>query len=212
MAMLVVSLALLVVIAVLLQSVVKPSGEKLARKYCAMCHEFPEPDQLTRQSWTYLLTYMGLRLGVRDYSFMENSHPHAINNMRSKEAAMAAADAIPELPMVTGKQWAAIRKYYDDNAPEKPLAPDGKQVVREDLSLFRVKQSSYDPRGAVNTYVKIDTAHNRIIVADSRDQSINFLDKNLSLIKKHIGYDVIVDSEQEGDSLYVLSIGDLMGM
>ena len=66
-------------------------------------------------------------------------------------------------------------------APEKPLTPENKLVVREDLELFRAKPSSFDPRGAVNTYLRIDTVHNRIIVADSRDQSINFLDKKLTV-------------------------------
>ncbi|MGB1124641.1 MAG: hypothetical protein ACPG4Q_05495, partial [Phycisphaeraceae bacterium] len=43
-------------------------GEQLARTHCANCHEYPEPALLTQRSWNFLLTYMGLRMGIEDFS------------------------------------------------------------------------------------------------------------------------------------------------
>ncbi|MDC0976653.1 hypothetical protein OAR35_01020, partial [bacterium] len=34
-------------------------GKELAALHCSACHELPAPNELTRESWEFCLTYMG---------------------------------------------------------------------------------------------------------------------------------------------------------
>lgn len=154
---------------------------------------------------------MGFRLGMMDQSYLAGSPQVVMSNIRSKQMVLRHSGLIPDQPLLTEAEWKAIRKYYDDLAPVNPLPQDDKQIVREDLSLFKIKPTEYQPAGAVNTLVKIDEKNQRIIVGDNNDMHLAILDKNLKLIKSYPGYELIVDVDIKEDTLALLSIGDLMG-
>ncbi len=42
------------------------SGKQLANMYCKICHEFPEPELLDKDTWiNSVLPNMGLRMGIK---------------------------------------------------------------------------------------------------------------------------------------------------
>ncbi|NJM26869.1 MAG: hypothetical protein HC859_16765 [Bacteroidia bacterium] len=189
----------------------KPSGETLARQYCSGCHEFPDPSVLTKESWRFLLTYMGFYLGQNNFDVLKGSSRSVIENIRSKQMTLQVSGLVPSEPVVSDADWAAIRRYYDSLAPATALPQTGKPVLTDELALFKIKETVYQPHEAIVTMVRVDEPHQQIVVANAHDLDLVILDKQLHVAQKYNGYELLVDMFEHDDSLYVLSIGDLMG-
>ena len=187
------------------------TGAALAKQYCSSCHQFPEPEILTKKSWKYLLTDMGFRLGIVDYSELQSSAPFAVLGMTTKERILKMGGLIPEKPLITNDNWAAIRQYYSQNAPDQPLPQPKKKNIKNKLNHFTLKIPDYQPQEAVITLMRIDERNGKILIGNQRDQSLTILDKKLHHDKTYFNYELLVDAEVNADSLYLLSIGDLMG-
>ena len=113
------SCGLLLLLLVVLGSCSTPEekSETLARKYCASCHAFPDPSLLDKTTWEKdVMPQMAFRMGInKDLIWELNDDEVKVVNK-----------ILPQRPMVTEEQWLAIKKYYQDNAPEKL---DRKSVV-----------------------------------------------------------------------------------
>ncbi|MCB1123974.1 MAG: hypothetical protein KJT03_20640, partial [Verrucomicrobiae bacterium] len=134
-------------------------GQTLAGIFCVSCHVVPEPDLLTKESWQYLLTYMGFFLGVADYSYMEGSSERTMDNIHAREEFVRTAAMFPAQPLLSGDQWKRIREYYMEAAPLKPVPQKAKPAILEDETLFKVKQTQYRQKSAVTSMVRIDEEH-----------------------------------------------------
>ena len=83
----------------------KSEGEKLARTYCAACHEFPEPALLDKKTWlTGVLPQMAPRVGV---------HGKSLFDEMSRNPLMVV---LPNA--VSDKDWEKIVAYYRELAPD----------------------------------------------------------------------------------------------
>src|SRR5688500_4726418 len=77
----------------------RPEGEELARKHCAACHAFPEPQWLDKKSWQAdVLPQMAPRLGVST----ESSFSEAVRNPHR----MVLTRTVSE------EDWEKIVRYY----------------------------------------------------------------------------------------------------
>lgn len=188
-----------------------PQGEDLARTYCSGCHTFPEPELLSQKSWNYLLTYMGIYLGITDYHYLDGSPSIVFYNIDSKEQTLRTLGLIPDRPLLSVVQWDAIRQYYHDQAPETALPQRSPTPVRDSLPLFQSHNPTEAFPEAVITMARIDNKKKQLILADSRTSNLSFYDQTLGKTASYPGYNLIVDEEVRGDSLFLLSIGDLMG-
>ena len=186
-------------------------GAALAKQYCSSCHQFPEPEILTKKSWNYLLTEMGFRLGIVDYSHLQNSSRFAVLSMKTKERALRMGGLVPQTPLVTNDHWAAIREYYSKAAPNQPLPQPKKKKIKKKLSHFALRIPDYQPKAAAITLIRMDAANGRIMIGNQPDESLTILDKELNLIQTYSNYKLLVDVEAKEDGLFLLSIGDLMG-
>lgn len=187
------------------------NGAALAEMYCAACHKLPEPDLLTKQSWEYLLTYMGFYLGIVDYQFMEGSSERAMDSIRAREDFTRTAGVIPEGPLLTDEQWVSLRTHYVSNAPKKALPQIAKQSIDSASIRFRSKPTQFRGEGAILSMVHIDEVNGFVLVHDSgATQRLTLLDRKLSFFDQHNSPGVsLVDAETRGDDVYLLSIGDL---
>lgn len=91
------------------------SGKILAERYCQMCHMFPEPGLLDKNTWeNSVLPNMGMRLGIRVNGLdpFEDLDP-------TDELIVRNLDIYPENPMILDEDWNKIVKYYTQNAPSK---------------------------------------------------------------------------------------------
>ena len=186
-------------------------GEKLARQYCSSCHAFPDPSILTKRSWEYLLTDMGFRLGVVDYQPISQIHPFALQQMTIREQILKEAKAIPDQPLINSEDWDQIRKYYQKASPAKSIPQNKKPRINQNLEQFTVTTPSFQPERAVFTLNRIDPVNGGIVLGNQRDETLTILDKQLKIVGRYPANEIMVDMEQFGDSIYFLSIGDLMG-
>ncbi|MBK1875819.1 FG-GAP repeat domain-containing protein [Pelagicoccus mobilis] len=207
-----VSILLLISISPLCRGNEHSEGEQLARIYCSACHTFTEPELLPKRSWNFLLMYMGLRMGIEDYSPIEGGTPEEIEVIKARKTLIVDEGNFPENPMVTDEQWSKIRNYFLETAPEKSLAQPPKPKTKIGLPHFVEKQHRYSYTAAVTTMLKIDETHGQILVGDSRIQKLTVLDRSLQLEAEYkTGGSLWVRSHPSEDGLHVLSIGDLTG-
>ena len=185
-------------------------GKTLASQYCILCHELPEPDLLSKKSWEFALTYMGFYLGIVDYGYLEGSSERTMDSIRSREEFTRTANKVPDEAMLSDVQWKALRSYYVSNAPEQAIAQDSKAAILEDLESFSVRPTQYRMDRAITSMARIDEENGLLYVHDSGVQRLTILDRKLSFFDSHDAPGVaLVDSQMDGDEVYLLSIGDL---
>ncbi len=152
----------------------KPSeeeeGEKLAKVYCASCHQFPEPSLLPKNVWQFgTLPNMAIYMGVKR-EIVKLKKPISDNIVLQ-----------PANQMIDDRDWEKIKKYYLKNAPEKLDLP--KPAELEELTgLFEVNATyGRNPKGGTLpnfTAIGIDTQNQRILVGDQANKILWIFDKN----------------------------------
>lgn len=187
------------------------NGEELARQFCVNCHVFTEPELLPKDSWNFLLTYMGLRLGIDDDSYLGEMSPVEEQVMETRRTLLAEEGLIPPVPVMPDESWRKLRQYYEKEAPRKAIQPR-KPSIKGTASIFREKAHDYDFRGAVTSMVHIDPDRHQLLVGDSLNQRFSMLDKDL---KHMISYPTTnafwVDAIPTSSGVFLLSVGDIAG-
>lgn len=186
-------------------------GERLARQYCVACHEFTEPELLTKKSWNFLLTYMGLRMGIEDDSYLIDPDAVEKATLDARRTSLSLMDRIPDHPVLQNEEWELIRGYFDHLAPERAILPKNKPQSDGVIDLFSEKKHAYQVNSAVTSMVFIDEAKKQLLVGDSRNQVLTVLDSDLGHMStsKPLNYTFWVDAVPGDGGLYLLSIGDL---
>ena len=83
--------------------------ERMARQYCSVCHAFPDPSLLDKETWKKnVLPEMAFRMGLKT---LDQIFAH-------QDETTLKAGIIPATPMVTEEQWNAIRNYFETHAPD----------------------------------------------------------------------------------------------
>ncbi len=186
------------------------AGRKLALQHCTPCHRFTEPELLPKQSWEFLLTYMGFFLGVVDYSYLEGSSERTMDIIEAREEFVRAANLLPEQPLLSGDQWQGIRDYFMSNAPDEAIPQVAKPALVEDSGLFKVKNAQYRSEAAITSLVHIDETNGFLLVHDSRAERLTVLDRDLDFYDSHPAPGVyLIEALVRNNELYLLNIGDL---
>ena len=94
-------------------------GEALAKAYCSSCHAFVEPEALPKRSWPFLLTHMGMRLGIDDRSSLGEISAEEKDVLDARKLLLELTGQLPEESALTEKEWESIRNYYVSAAPAK---------------------------------------------------------------------------------------------
>src|SRR5439155_11306189 len=115
------------------ESPLPANGTQLARKYCASCHLFPEPELLDKATWKNgALPLMRSRLGIGQ---IDPANPQ-------------------QKPVL--EEWAAICKYYIEAAPEKAIAQPPHEKIQMGLRQFEVMDPGYRPGKRYVTMLSVD--------------------------------------------------------
>ena len=191
---------------------IKPDpGESLAKQYCGSCHIYPDPQILTKRSWNYLLTDMGARMGIVDYGPINNIHPVALLHMTTREKLLEQAGLIPEQALLSKQEWQAIREYYIDQAPKRPIPQVKKPKTEPSLAQFDLVIPHFQPKGAIFTLNRIDQQSGGLMLSNIKNSTLTVLDQDLRIVTSYPEPEILVDASTQGDSLILLAIGDLMG-
>ena len=185
-------------------------GRALANQHCIACHQVPEPDLLTKRSWEFALTYMGFFLGIVDYQSMEGVEEFAWDSIHLREEFVRDAKMIPEQPLISERDWKQLRSYYIEGSPEEAIPQPSKSPISDDLDLFIVAETQYRMDSAITSMVEIDETNKLLYVHDSGAELLSVLDRNFNFHDAHPSPGVaLVEARSDGESLYLLSIGDL---
>src|SRR5262245_36131663 len=123
-------------------------GYDLSRKYCASCHQFPDPSLLNKKTWEkYVLPKMAPYVGFEMFG----------------DQYVASDSGIG----LSFQQWNNIYKYYISQSPAKPLERD-KDIgpIAKESPLFEeipVKENIQMPS---TTLVEVDALNKRILFSD----------------------------------------------
>ncbi len=189
---------------------VEHEGQRLAKQYCVACHVFPEPDVLTKKSWRFALTYMGIFMGIRDKSLMEDAEPWAKDSINLREEFLDTAKLIPRQPLLRPEQWKVLQDWYLENAPEIALPQQTKPEIIEDTELFIERENRYNIAPALTTMVYIDEQKDLTLVHDGIRSTLSVLDNEGNYIETHPSRGVsLVDAISADREFYLLNIGDL---
>ncbi|EAQ99750.1 FG-GAP repeat domain-containing protein [Maribacter sp. HTCC2170] len=91
------------------------SGKDLAMRYCQMCHIYPDPSLLDKETWTKdVLPNMGMRLGIKHKGQDPYKTLSAIDKKITKEL-----NIYPDTPLISKTDWESIVEYYNKEAPKK---------------------------------------------------------------------------------------------
>ena len=98
---------------------VDSSGKALAKRYCQMCHLFPDPGLLDKHTWTNdVLPNMGMRLGIK----YEGKDPYKTLDAADTKITRDL-NIYPEAPLISKSDWKRIVTYYEQEAPDKLPMP-----------------------------------------------------------------------------------------
>jgi hypothetical protein len=188
----------------------QPNGRQLAQQYCIACHSYPEPDLLPKESWEFLLTYMGFFLGVVDYSYLEGSSERTMDVIEAREEFVRAAHLLPESPLLSEEQWKTLRDYFVSNAPAKAIPQISKPTIVEDTDMFTPKSAQISGKNSITSLVHIDEINSLVLVHDSRSERLTILDRDLDFVDAHDAPGVfLIEAESKDNELFLLNIGDL---
>lgn len=187
-------------------------GEATARKYCSMCHAFTEPDLLPQKSWDFLLTYMGLRLGVEDLSGIDQGSVEEKSIIAARKKLLEATHSFPEPALLSAEEWQSIRAFYRDSAPEKSLPQPDKPVAVVDNGPFEEKAHRYRIDAPITTLVHIDEMNQQVLIGDSLTETFTILDRDLGFVIDYpTPHSLWLKAEPTDEGVFLLSIGDLSG-
>ena len=112
------------------KSKLKSSGKELAERYCQMCHTFPEPGLLDKNTWqNSVLPNMGMRLGIR----INGADPFEDLDPID-ESIVRNLNIYPDAPLILKEDWDRIVEYYVQNAPIK--------LGSQQVSASRIKEKA----------------------------------------------------------------------
>ena len=143
-----------------------PTGEELARIYCATCHIFPDPSLLDKSTWKdHVLPNMGWRLGIRK----PGDNPFA--DIENDEAQIVKAlNVYPNEPLITKENWQKIVAYFMLKAPNKPL-PQKVQLSPKELTGFHAQALFIGNKKFPKTcLLKFDSTTSLLYIGDAQNE------------------------------------------
>jgi hypothetical protein len=180
------------------------SGETLAKKYCQLCHAFPEPSLLDVKSWEKgVLPNMGPRLGI--FSFRGISYPSTRHNRYTP------AGYYPSNPILKPEEWQDIMNYYLATAPDT-LPPQNRPFpIKNDLNLFTVFSPAIKYPNPTTCFIQVDTTTvpHTLLQSDVYTKNVVRFDQKLNPIDSFHTNGPVVDIDFSHQQMIACNIGVL---
>lgn len=143
-------------------------GEWLATQYCQRCHLLPDPHQLPREAWPYVLNAMGNYLGYPSKDGLDT---------------LAYQSWFALQPMLPLPDLLQLRRYYLDHAPTAAafaVQPAKPRAAALDQQFDVVEPPVALPPESMVTLVRIDSTHHRCYIGASDPASLTAYDPSWS--------------------------------
>ncbi len=164
-------------------------GFELSKKYCASCHQYPEPSLLDKNTWSqYVLPKMAPYVGFEMFagSYIANDSGIGLNL----------------------QQWNNMYRYYVSEAPEAPLEKNNEnKSIAKETPLFAEIPYKQNIMVPATTMVLIDTINRKLVFGDGMMGNLYTVSGNLQpkdSISAGIGISSVSVSNH---TLWILSMG-----
>ncbi len=173
------------------------SGFALAKVHCTRCHLFPEPSQLPRETWPFVLTWMSNYLGFT------NTYGPFGNNV---EGSLIASE-----PLLSGEAFQKLAEYYMlySAAEEQQLQPSLSRPPRTEQFGSSVPQLGIPPGGLV-TMLDFDEHRDRLYVGLGGENVVHVFDASGRLILTKGAHSEPVRVETNETGFRMTSMGRFM--
>lgn len=180
-------------------------GRALFLRYCTLCHLAPDPASLTKTIWeSHVLPVMASRMGI----IYPNYDP--LKGLSAEERAIVAKNnIIPTDPFCSQSEWAKIKDYIINNAPDSVKLDEGRinrdqpltQFLREDVQLDNKTPS-------LITGLKYNKNTNTLWIGNYYNQVLNW-QYGIGITKKINTASPAVDFNFQQNNTYTTEIGKL---
>lgn len=182
------------------------SGQQLARNYCGSCHQYVDPEMLTKTIWKDdVLPAMGQRLGIYEGGY----RPDSLFHQERDGEVISEANIFPEYPELAKEDWQKIVDFYVTQAPDT-LSRTRKSVeIKKELKHFTYKEAQYSLRPSLTTMVKILPNSRGVVYGDTKPgiNKLVFLNKELYKESELNFKTAPVHYSEKSDTLYLTTIG-----
>lgn len=177
----------------------------LFEQVCGICHQAPDPQDLTKEIWEYhVLPAMGARLGIvyQNYNPEKGLKPAEIDTLKKH-------NYFPQQPLINQKDWDVIVNYILSKAPESDQLDSSrlyrnrklKQFVRKDIQIS-------DKQGSMITGLKYDSVSKELWIGNI-NKTVLIWKMGKGVIQKIKTSSPVVDFDFHGDTTYFTEIGNL---
>ncbi len=151
------------------------SGQELSSIYCGMCHLYPEPNLLDKQTWLkQCLPNMGSRLGI---------HTEGYNPMKGlspmDEFYILEAKTYPQNPLLAQEDWQKILDFYKNAAPNALPQQNKRLPVKLGLPNFLIRKPKF-VSPPLTTLCQINEKTSELFIG-TMDGQFWVLNKNLEI-------------------------------
>ena len=175
-------------------------GGQLAARYCANCHQLPQPDVLSVEAWRYALDLMGLYLGYDDGGLLAGVVDAEVRRQ------LFDLDRYPVEPVLGRDDWQRLRDYYElsEGAGAVPVPPAG-----ETLTLFEPSAVYINALAPVTSLVQVNARGDGFLLGDGRDAMLRRFNAEGVLVESSRLPGIPVQLDDNGVSRRVTLIGSL---
>lgn len=180
-------------------------GQVLFEQQCSTCHQLPSIDALPKAIWEEgVLPDMAARMGIKegDYNPVKD-YPY------EELLAVVEAKIYSQKPLATTKEWALIKNYILDQAPDS-LSTSYKQEVLDELVGFSPEPVSLDDgKGARITFLRYDSEIEKLLIGDMRGNLRTYDHQTQTRNNLIVLGNPVPDFHIRDDELLVTAIGKL---
>lgn len=180
-------------------------AENLFTTNCGSCHLTPSPKDLPKHLWrNIVLPEMGARMGIKDSTYS----PFSGFSFKEQEAMMRTGVYNVE-QIITNEDWASLKNYIIDLAPEQLEVSKSKDVVKGLLQFISKPVNIDSVKGSFITFLDIDSENGSITLADIRGNIVNYNASN-NKVDYRDNYNAAISSYHERKSMsFVTLVGNL---
>ena len=176
-------------------------GKKMAAEHCSRCHLVPSPESMTQDTANFVMTYMGLFMGIDSQSTLKD--PLELKQFESRQKLLKIGKMIAASPELDRTSWYTLRNYYLVNA----RSPHQYDVKPKELSASSAPLLFDD---SVVTLLA-NLPDGSIAIAGGLGNKLQILDAENQVVIEGVFSSPPVWVQQGKTGYYVLTLGDLLG-
>ncbi|MEX2171178.1 MAG: VCBS repeat-containing protein [Pirellulales bacterium] len=142
----------------------------LVGKWCGACHMPPDPGDLPRERWPYMIKWMGVYLG----------HPNSDEDIKN----LIYPTLVPTQPSITREELDAIEAYYVDAAPVEIAPAFPRDQSLPITTLFRPEHWPGYDRPLTVSLVKIDAERRHLYLGPADPALVHLFSADGKLLNK----------------------------